>query len=366
MRAALLESVGSPMVIVDDVEIVEPTQAQVRVRVQWCGLCHSDVSQIEGVHPPPLPVILGHEASGIVESVGPGVTTVAPGDHVVMSPVSSCGRCYYCLRNEFSICVNSAAIASGTHPDGTTGLSRRGEVVYRGVGLAALAELVLVAETGLAKIPDDVPLDVACVVGCAVQTGVGAVVNSARVQAGDTVLVMGAGGIGVSIVQGARVAGASRIIVSDPVEERRERAMRFGATDVVDPLTTDVGSRTRELTDVGADFAFDAVGHAALVECGLESTRAGGTTVVVGAAPIDHAASINLVGALYNEKRVIGSLLGDCHAPRDIPRLVELWQRGLLDLDAMVTARRPLEEVDDAVEDLRAGRGIRTVLRVSD
>jgi Zn-dependent alcohol dehydrogenase len=283
-----------------------------------------------------------------------------------MSPVSSCGHCYYCLRNEFSICVNSAAIASGTHPDGSTGLSRGGAVVYRGVGLAALAEQVLVAETGLARIPADVPLDVACVVGCAVQTGVGAVINSARVAAGDTVLVMGAGGIGVSIVQGARLAGASRIIVSDPVEERRERAMAFGATDVIDPLGTDVISRTIELTDVGADFAFDAVGHSGLVECGIAATRSGGTTVVVGAAPIDHAASINLVGALYNEKRVIGSLLGGCHAPRDIPRLIELWQHGLLDLDSMVTACRPLDEVDAAVEDLRAGRGIRTVLRIAD
>ncbi len=365
MRAALLTEVGRPLEIVDDIEIGEPGHGEVRVAVQHCGLCHSDVSQMDGVHPAGLPSILGHEASGIVERVGPGVTSLAEGDHVVLSPVASCGRCYWCLRGEFEICVNSIAIAAGMHPDGTTRLSRRGQVVYRGVGLAALAELAIVGETGAAKIPKDVPLDVACVIGCAVQTGVGAALYSGGVKPGDTVLVMGAGGIGVSIVQGARVAGATRIIVSDPVEARREQAMHFGATDVIDPGSENVATYCHSVTEVGVDLAFDAVGSAALAATGMEATRNGGTTVIVGAAPLDDVLPVHLVASMFSEKKIVGSLLGGCHGPRDIPRFVEMWQRGLLDLDAMVTSRRPLLDINEAVADMKAGRGIRTVLSIS-
>jgi Zn-dependent alcohol dehydrogenase len=297
--------------------------------------------------------------------VGSPTSQFSVGDHVVVSPVASCGRCAYCRRGEFQICVDSLALAFAMHPDGTTRLSRGGEIVYRGVGLGAMAEQVIVAESAAATIPAELPLDVACVIGCAVQTGVGAVLNQSGVAPGDSVLVMGAGGIGVSIVQGARIAGATRIIVSDPVEERRERAMSFGATEVVDPTHQDVVARCHELTEVGVDVAFDAVGHAQLVECGIGATRNGGTTMIVGAAPIDHVVGVSLVGAMYGEKKLRGSLLGGCHAPRDIPRLVELWQRGLLDLESMVTARRPLDEVNLAVEDMRAGRGIRTVMSMA-
>jgi Zn-dependent alcohol dehydrogenase len=195
-----------------------------------------------------------------------------------------------------------------------------------------------------------------------VQTGLGAAINTAKVESGSTVLVMGAGGIGLSIVQGARIAGATRIIVSDPVESRRETALQVGATDVVDPSEEDVVSRAHAMTTVGVDYAFDAVGHAALVEAGVSATRNGGTTVIVGAAPVDHEAKLNVVTAMFTEKKVVGTLLGGCHAPRDFPRMVALWQNGSLDLESMVTGRRPLAEVNDAMDDMRAGRGIRTVL----
>jgi len=196
-----------------------------------------------------------------------------------------------------------------------------------------------------------------------VQTGVGAVLNTARVEAGATVLVMGLGGIGLSIVQGARVAGAARIIAADPVGARREVARRFGATDLVDPSTEDVVERALALTGVGVDYAFDAVGRARLVEAGLRATRNGGTTVAVGAAPMDDAITI-APAALFTitEKKLLGCTLGSCHALRDIPRLVALWQAGRLDLDSLVTARRPLAEVNAALDDLRASRGIRTIL----
>lgn len=364
MRAALLETVGAPMVVVDDIELEGPGHGEVLVEIAWCGVCHSDVSQVDGVHPALTPSVLGHEAAGVVVELGPGVAQLRVGDHVLLSPSAACGQCYWCVRGEHSSCVNSSAIAMSMLPDGSTRLRRGGEVVYRGLGLAAMAERVVVAESAAIKIADDLPLDLACIIGCAVQTGVGAAINTAKVQAGDTVLVMGAGGIGLSIVQGARIAGATRIIVSDPVEARRESATQVGATDVVDPTVDDVVSVTQGLTGVGVDHAFDAVGHAALVETGVTATRNGGTTVIVGAAPVDHEAKLNVVLTMFTEKRIVGTLLGGCHAPRDFPRLVALWQAGHLDLDTMVTGRRPLAEVNEAMDDMRAGRGIRTVLDV--
>lgn len=365
MRAALLEEPGKPLVIVDDVEIEAPRSGEVLVRVLHCGLCHSDVSQIDGTFSPPVPIILGHEAAGVVEAVGPGVTRVATGDRVMLTPCPPCGACYWCVRAEHSLCVNASAISTNRLPDGTTRLSRAGETVYRGVGLGAFAELVVIQESGAVPVPADVPLDVACVIGCAVQTGVGAVLNTANVEAGATVLVMGLGGIGISIVQGARLAGAARIIASDPVASRREAALGFGATDLIDPATQDVGAEVRRLTTVGADYAFDAVGRAALVETGLWATRPGGTTVLVGAGPAEEVVSFPAVMALITEKKILGSMLGSSNSPFEIPRLVALWQAGQLDLESMVTSHRPLAEINEAVEDMEAGRGIRTVLDVA-
>src|SRR5215831_19641295 len=363
MRAAVLEAAAEPLVVRDDVTIAEPGPGQVRVRVRHCGVCHSDLSLADGVFPAPTPIILGHEAAGVVESVGPQVAGLAPGDPVVLTPVPPCGSCYWCVRGEPGVCVNASMITSNTFPDGTTGIARRGETVFRGVGLGGFAEYALVPATGAIRIAADVPLDVACVIGCAVQTGVGAVLNTARVEPGATVLVLGLGGIGLSIVQGARVAGAARIIASDPVPTRREAARRFGATDLLDPAAEDVAWRAMELTGVGVDYAFDAVGRASLVQTALAACRNGGTALAVGAAPIDEVISI-APAALFtvSEKKLLGCALGSCNSVRDIPRLVALWQAGRLDLEGLVTARRPLAEINEAMGDLRAGRGIRTVL----
>jgi Zn-dependent alcohol dehydrogenase len=201
------------------------------------------------------------------------------------------------------------------------------------------------------------------VIGCAVQTGVGAVLNTARVEPGASVLVLGLGGIGLSIVQGARLAGAARIIAADPVAARREAAKRFGATDLVDPNATDVMSYAMDVTGVGVDYAFDAVGRASLIQAGIAACRNGGTTIAVGAAPMDDAITI-MPAALFTltEKKLMGCALGSCNSVRDIPRLIALWQAGRLDLDALVTARRPLAEINEAMDDLRASRGIRTIL----
>jgi len=363
MRAALLEEAARPLQITEDVEIRDPLPGQVRVRVEHCGVCHSDLSIANGTFPSPLPIVLGHEAAGVVDAVGPHVEGLEPGDHVVLTPCPPCGTCYWCLRGESSICVNAMAIMTNTFADGSTGLSRDGQIVYRGVGVGAFAEYVLTQATGAVKIPDDVPLNVACVIGCAVQTGVGAVLNTARVEEGATVLVMGLGGIGLSVVQGARIAGAARILASDPVPARREAAARFGATDLVDPSADDVVARAKESTGVGVDYAFETAGRASLIQTGLEATRFGGMTVCVGAPSITESVTI-ATPALFTltEKKLVGCALGSSNSLRDIPRLLALWRAGHLDLEGLITARRPIGEINQALDDLDAARGIRTVL----
>ncbi|HXJ36142.1 MAG TPA: zinc-binding dehydrogenase, partial [Candidatus Eisenbacteria bacterium] len=286
-------------------------------------------------------------------------------DPVVLTPVAPCGQCYWCVRGEPGVCVNAGMILTNTFRDGTTGLSRGGEIVFRGVGVGGFGEYAIMPAAGAIKIPAGVPLDVACVIGCAVQTGVGAVLNTARVVPGASVLVIGLGGIGLSIVQGARVAGAARVIVADPVAARREAAKRFGATDLIDPAASDVLARTMELTGIGVDYAFDAVGRASLVQVCLAACRNGGTTVAVGAAPMEDVITI-APAALFTitEKKLVGCTLGSCNSVRDIPRLIALWQAGRLDLDGLVTARRPLAEINQAMDDVRASRGIRTILSI--
>jgi Zn-dependent alcohol dehydrogenase len=365
MRAALLEEQRKPLNLIDDLVVAEPGPGQVRVAVRHCGICHSDLGIIDAENPAMrLPIVLGHEAAGVVERVGLGVAGLAPGDRVVLTPAPPCGSCYWCVRNEHALCVNSDEIMTSTFSDGSTGLSRGGQIVYRGLGVGGFAEQVITHATGAVKIPSDVPTEIACVIGCAVQTGVGAVLNTARVEEGATVLVMGAGGIGLSIVQGARLAGAAAVIVSDPVAGRREVAARLGATHLIDPGSEDVVERARALTgSIGVDYAFDAAGAAALVHAGLSATRKGGTTVMVGAVPITQPVTIQ-VAALFavQEKKLIGCILGSCNSLRDVPRMISLWRAGKLDLESMISARYPLARINDALDELRARRGVRHVV----
>jgi Zn-dependent alcohol dehydrogenase len=366
MRAALLEASEKPLVIVDDIDIDDPRTGEVLVRVHYCGVCHSDLSLANGTFPFVAPTVLGHEAAGVVEAVGPGVTTLAPGDKVVLSAVAVCNECYWCVRGEFGCCVNNMSISTGTFLDGRTPLARQGLPVLRGVGLGGFAEYVITTETGAMKVEPDTPLDVVCVIGCAVQTGVGAVLNTAHVPEGATVLVAGLGGIGIAIVQGARIAGAARVIVSDPIAARRDGAERFGATDAIDPTTEDVIGRVQQLTGgIGVDYAFDAVGAGAVIEQCLWSTRNGGTTVMVGAGGIDQTLTLAPpVIFTLSERKLVGCLLGSCNGRRDIPRLLALWRAGRLDLEGMISARRPLAEINEAFADMTAGRGLRTVLAI--
>ncbi len=362
MRAALLEKNESPLVVVDDVVIEAPGPRDVVVKVSHCGICHSDLTMVDLPASAQLPCVYGHEAAGVVEEVGGAVTRLSKGDKVMLTPLPSCGACYYCVRSEFSLCVDGQSFMTGVREDGTSPLSRNGASVFQGFGLGGWGEYALVSEGRAIKVPDDTPLDIACVIGCAVQTGVGAVLNTAKVEEGATVLVMGLGGIGISIVQGARLANASRIIVSDPVAARRDYAANFGATDILDPNAEDVVARAIEWTGgIGVDYAFDGAGSSKLISDGLAASRIGGTTVMVGAAidPLELPIPAML---LTHEKKLLGSLLGSCNGHRDIPRFLALWRKGALDLESMISHRRPIEDVNLGLDDMRASRGLRTVL----
>jgi S-(hydroxymethyl)glutathione dehydrogenase/alcohol dehydrogenase len=361
MKAAIYEA-GSPTLAIGDVDIDDPAPGRVRVRVHHCGICHSDYTALHSTYGA-SPSVLGHEAAGVVDAVGEGVTMVAPGDKVVLTPIAPCGRCYWCQRDQPGCCVNNSAVLGGTFVDGSSGLSKDGRQVYRGLGVGGFAEYAMCSETGAVKVPDDTPLETACVIGCAVQTGVGAVLNTAKVEPGATVLVLGLGGIGLSVVQGARAAGAAQIIASDPLDGRRDAATKMGATTVLDPQADDVLAATRDLTGVGADYAFECAGVAALAAAGVEATRAGGSTVLVGAPPLEGKLELDpLVLFGISEKKLVGCFLGSCNSLRDIPRMLAMWRAGRLDLEALVTARRPLAEINDGFGDLAAGRGIRTVI----
>lgn len=367
MRAAVLEQTGE--LTIDQVAIEDPRPGEVRIRVTDCGVCHSDFGYIDGSFPAVYPVVLGHEAAGVVDAVGDTTTNLQPGDKAVLCPMPSCGRCYYCVRGQPTLCaVYSTSLYTSTRPDGSSPLSRGGELVYRGVCVGGWAEYAVVPEAAVVKVPDDVDLAVACVIGCAVQTGVGAVLNTAGVEQGATVLVLGAGGIGVSVIQGARVAGATTIVVADPVEGRREAALGFGATHAVDPGDVDVARFCHEHTGgIGVDYAFEAAGQAALIEEGIVATRPGGTTVCVGAPPFTQGISIPaVVGFTATEKKLIGCLLGSVNAHRDIPRYLDLARSGRLDLAGMITDRCDLDQVDKAVANLREHKGVRTALQIGD
>ena len=365
MRAALLTDPASPLEMVDDLELADPRPGEVCVAVSHSGICHSDLTIIEGGYL--FPAVLGHEAAGVVAAVGDGVGHVCEGDRVMITPLAPCGHCEGCARQQASRCPQAMSFVAGTRPDSTSPFSRAGRLVHRGLGVGAFAQQTVVPASGVVRLDDNIPLEVACLIGCAVQTGVGAVLNTAKVERGSTVVVTGLGGVGISAVQGARIAGAAHIIASDPVESRQQAALRLGATDAVGGDAAELRAAVADATGgQGADYAFETAGVADLVRLGLEVTGAGGTTVVVGAPPPEHTVDIGSVTVfMIQQKRLIGSLLGDCWPNRDIPRLVALWQRGDLDLKSMITHRIHLDAVNEGFDRLRSAQGVRTVVEVT-
>lgn len=366
MKAALMVEVGRDLIVAEDVELAPPRAGEVLVDVHHCGVCHSDLHYLDGSLRTGLPVVLGHEAAGRVAEVGPDVVGLRPGDKVVLTMAPSCGHCYWCTRGEHSLCQSFAGMVSGAYPDGSTRLSWQGEQVRRGLVLSAFAQRTVVPAEAAVKIPEDMPTEIAAVVGCAVQTGTGAVFNTAKVPAGASVVVVGLGAVGLSIVQAARIAGAATIIGVDPAPQRREHAMRAGATAVLDPAVDQTDAAARDLTDGrGVDFGFDAVGRGEIVQSLMKATRSGGTTVMVGIPSTEESVTMRALAHVVYEKKLIGCYLGSARAQRDFPRLLALWQAGRLDLAGMITMRRPLDDINLAVADLRRAAGVRTVLDIA-
>jgi len=363
MRAAVLVSVGEPLEIAE-LELGAPQQGEVRVRLAASGVCHSDLSLVEGRVPYLTPVVLGHEGAGVVEAVGSGVTRVSPGDHVVIAWVPNCGHCFHCLRGERHLCL-TAVRRQGRMDDGGTRFQRDGVPVFHGLDAATFAEATVVRESAVVRIDPGIPLATAALVGCAVTTGVGAALHTAGIRPGERVVVIGCGGVGLSAVMGCRLAGAERIVAVDPVAERRQAALRLGASEAFEP--EEAADAVMELTSgIGADAVFEVVGRPELQRQAWEMTRRGGRTVLVGVAAIGVETSLPSLALAISERQIRGCYYGSAFPERDFPAILSLYRAGRLDLDALISQRLPLDGVNDALDAMRRGEHLRTVLTLGD
>ena len=357
MRAAVLHSIDAEkMDLRDDVEAVGPGPGQVRVRVRAAGVCHSDLSARNGGLPQPMPAILGHEAAGDVVAVGDGVTGLAEGDKVIVNWLPPCGACASCLRGQPYMCMTHV-IAAYIEPR-----FKVGETPAFGMaGCGAFAEELVAPAEGAVKIAGDVPYEVAALVGCGVMTGVGAVINTAKVEPGASVAVIGCGGVGISAIQGARLSGAAVIVGVDPVEGKHELARRFGATHAVHP--DKLAELSAEITGgEGFDYAFEVVGAPATIRTAWSAARRGGTVVIVGAGRADQQVEFTPFELLFDGKKMLASLYGTADVRRDYARLLGLWRAGRLDLEGMITHRLKLDDLDQGLAALGQGDVIRQVI----
>ena len=356
MKAAVFHGPQKPLTI-ENVEVAQPIEREVLVRTVASGVCHSDLHFVDGYYQFPTPAILGHEAAGIVEAVGPHVTEFQRGDHVIACLSVFCGHCSYCLTGRTHLC-QSRPVRSPQQPPK---LTWNGSPVNQFANLSAYAEKMLVHENGLVKVKNDMPLDRAALIGCGVTTGVGAVLNTARVEAGATVAVYGAGGVGLAVIQGARIAGAGMIIAVDVFEKKLAQARELGATHAVDASKLDPVKTIREMTGGGVEYAFEAIGLKKAAEQAFECIRPGGTATVIGMIPVGQ--KLELEGSVFlREKRIQGCSMGSNRFKVDMPKYVDFYQRGLLRLDEMITRRGKLEDVNDAFRAMKAGEVARTVL----
>ena len=358
MKAAVLRAVGQPLQI-EDVQIGLPGPREVLIRTAATGVCHSDLHFIEGSYKHPLPAVLGHEAAGIVEKVGAEVRTVKVGDHVVTCLSAFCGHCEYCLTGHMSLCPSPDTQRARDEPPRLS--EANGAAMTQYLNLSAFAEQMLVHEHACTAIRRDMPLDRAALIGCAVTTGIGAVTHTADVRPGDAVAVIGCGGVGLATINGALIAGAGRIIAIDRQASKLEMARLFGATDVIDASEGDVAKKVRELTGGGVHFSFEAIGLKATTEDAFKMLRRGGTATVIGMIP--PGVKIELNGSEFlGEKKIQGSFMGSNRFPVDMPRYVDFYMQGRLKLDEMVSARLPLERVNDAFEEMKRGEVARSVI----
>ncbi len=345
---------------VTDVDLDPPKIGEVLIKMKATGVCHSDLSVANGTIPSPLPTVLGHEGAGVVEQVGEGVTNVAPGDHVAISFIPSCGECFHCLRRESYLC--NVSKQDGNLFDGTTRVHQNGKDIFVMSFVGLMAEYAVVPSACVIAIDKDFDFKAAALVGCGVSTGVGAVIKTAEVPTGATVAVFGCGGVGLNVVQGARLAGAVKIIACDLSPEKMEMARQFGATDTIDQ-SGDAVKQIFEMTGgMGVDYAFEVVGSGKLVEQCLKATRKGGNVVVVGVGRLDDKFSIRQPIMVFTAKTLMGSMYGGVNFKTDFPMYLDLYRQGKLDLDSLVSKTYTLDEAMAAFEDLEKGVNARGVI----
>jgi S-(hydroxymethyl)glutathione dehydrogenase/alcohol dehydrogenase len=361
MRAAVLYSFNEPFQV-ENVELKEPQQGEVLVKVVASGVCHSDLSIQRGILPMPPPIIIGHEGAGVVEAVGPGVSSVKPGDHVVLTWLYSCGRCRDCARGKPHLCDTAAmATMTGGMYDGTTRFRVKGNDMRHWCG--SFADHTIVPEQAVVPIRADVPFESACLVGCGVMTGVGAAMNTAKVEPGDQVVAIGCGGVGLNVIQGAAICGAEKIIAVDLVDRKLELAKQFGATHTVNPKQGDMVEQIKALTDgKGADYVFEVIGNVEVIQQAFGAVRRGGKLVVVGVPQIGLTLSLPAFSFPLEEKSVLGCYYGSPRFRYDMPRILDLYMSKKLKLDELVSRKLPLNDINKAMELMEQGEVARSVI----
>lgn len=357
MRAAVFHEVHQPMTI-ETLEVAKPLAHEVLLNTAYAGLCHSDLHFLEGLYPIATPCVLGHESSGVVEAVGSEVTYVKPGDRVITCTSVFCGTCSYCTTGRPQLCDN---VTVKMPPGVAKRLFWQGKPIVQFANLSSFAEQLLVHENAVVKIADDIPLNIGCLVGCGVITGAGAVMNTAKVPAGAVVAVFGCGGIGLSAVNGAAIAGADRIIAIDTVSSKLDVAKLMGATDVINASNVDPVAAIKEMTSGGVEFSFEAVGLKLTAEQSFQCLRPGGTATIIGMVPF--GMKIELHGYDFlRERKIQGSTMGSNRFRVDMPRLLNAWKKGTLKLDHLISSHIKLEDINDGYTNLKGGQVLRQLI----
>jgi S-(hydroxymethyl)glutathione dehydrogenase / alcohol dehydrogenase len=359
--AAVLDGVGS--LRVEEVELEEPRRDEVLVHLLASGICRSDLSLMEGKWPAPLPMVLGHEGAGVIEAVGEGIDPARVGERVVLTFAPACGRCHFCLQGRINLCTSAArAMDDGVLLDGTTRIRRAGQTVHHLALVSSFATHAVVPGNAAIPVPAELDPTLACLLGCGVLTGVVSVTRRANVRPGESVAVLGCGGVGLAAILGARLVSAHPVVAVDPVEAKRELALRLGATHTVDPSAEDPVAAIRGVVSGGVDHAFEAIGVSSVAEQAFFATRTGGKTVLIGQPAIGVTASLPVYELTQFEHDVLGTHIGGATPALDIPTLALLATVGALDLEPLVTHRYPLEQIDAAIETSRSGAAGRVVL----
>ena len=370
IRAAVLNRMGAPTpyaeskpLSITEVDLDPPGPGEVLVKIAAAGLCHSDLSVIDANRPRPMPMVLGHEAAGVVEELGPGVDDLAIGDHVVRVFVPSCGHCVPCAEGRPALCEpGAAANNAGTLLSGARRIHCDGAAINHHVGCSAFAEYATVSRRSLVKIDRELPLDEAALFGCAVMTGVGAVINTARVQAGSSVAVIGLGGVGLAALLGAVAAGARSVLAVDLSDDKLGLARQLGATETFNAGAPDAAETIRTATNGGVEYAFEMAGSVRAMEFAYKITRRGGMTVTAGLPPPTHTFNIPQVNLVAEERTVKGSYIGTCVPTRDIPRYIELYRRGKLPVDRLMSSHLKLDDINLGFDLLHEGRAVRQIV----